>query len=127
MLVIQENEIDVVGVGTHLVTCTKQPSLGCVYKVMKGHKYTIQIVCFNVNFCMVSFSCVCQLVEVRGRPRMKISEDPEKSTIPGRKDVYRLVDAESERLSLSLTLFLTTLFFGCTMWTQQKLPTRRCP
>uniref|UniRef100_A0A673ML10 nicotinate phosphoribosyltransferase n=1 Tax=Sinocyclocheilus rhinocerous TaxID=307959 RepID=A0A673ML10_9TELE len=64
--VCQDNEIDVVGVGTHLVTCTRQPSLGCVYK----------------------------LIEVRGRPRMKMSEDPEKSTLPGRKSVYRLLDAD---------------------------------
>ncbi|KAI2652325.1 Nicotinate phosphoribosyltransferase [Labeo rohita] len=63
---LEDNEIDVVGVGTHLVTCTRQPSLGCVYK----------------------------LIEVRGRPRMKISEDPEKSTLPGRKSVYRLLDTD---------------------------------
>ncbi|XP_010788223.1 nicotinate phosphoribosyltransferase-like [Notothenia coriiceps] len=35
-----------------------------------------------------------ELVEVRASPRMKISEDPEKSTVPGRKAVYRLIDAE---------------------------------
>ncbi|CAL8255272.1 unnamed protein product [Merluccius merluccius] len=64
----KENEIDTVGVGTHLVTCTKQPSLGCVYK----------------------------LVEVRGNPRMKFSEDPEKSTVPGKKAVYRLLDSEGQ-------------------------------
>ncbi|NXK05888.1 PNCB phosphoribosyltransferase, partial [Herpetotheres cachinnans] len=58
------NEIDMIGVGTNLVTCPLQPSLGCVYK----------------------------LVEVNGSPCLKLTEDEEKMTIPGTKTIYRLYD-----------------------------------
>ncbi|KAF1494887.1 Nicotinate phosphoribosyltransferase, partial [Eudyptula minor novaehollandiae] len=59
------SEIDMIGVGTNLVTCPLQPSLGCIYK----------------------------LVEVNGSPCLKLTEDEEKMTIPGSKTIYRLYDA----------------------------------
>ncbi len=58
----QGHEIDVFGIGTHLVTCNGQPSLGGVYK----------------------------LVSINRSPRIKISQELSKITIPGTKVPYRL-------------------------------------
>ncbi|CAK9238613.1 unnamed protein product [Sphagnum troendelagicum] len=62
----QGHEVDAFGIGTHLVTCFSQPALGCVYK----------------------------LVEINGHPRIKLSEDVNKVTIPCKKKCFRLYGRE---------------------------------
>uniref|UniRef100_M4DMS3 nicotinate phosphoribosyltransferase n=1 Tax=Brassica campestris TaxID=3711 RepID=M4DMS3_BRACM len=62
----QGHEVDAFGIGTNLVTCYSQAALGCVFK----------------------------LVEINNQPRIKLSEDVTKVSIPCKKRTYRLFGKE---------------------------------
>jgi nicotinate phosphoribosyltransferase len=59
---------------TYTVTCQRQPALGCVYK----------------------------LVEINTVPRIKLSQDVEKITIPGKKVAFRLFGHDGEKLRTNI-------------------------
>lgn len=58
--------VDLWGIGTKLATCYDDPALGGVYK----------------------------LVEIEGQPKLKISSNVEKTTIPSKKKLFRIYDNE---------------------------------
>ncbi|MED6210640.1 Nicotinate phosphoribosyltransferase 1 [Stylosanthes scabra] len=62
----QGHEVDTYGIGTYLVTCYAQAALGIVFK----------------------------LVEINKQPRIKLSEDVSKVSIPCKKKIYRLYGKE---------------------------------
>ncbi|GKU98940.1 hypothetical protein SLEP1_g11873 [Rubroshorea leprosula] len=62
----QGHAVDAFGIGTYLVTCYAQAALGCVFK----------------------------LVEINNQPRIKLSEDVSKVSIPCKKRIYRLYGKE---------------------------------
>lgn len=50
----------------------------------------------NCAFDFHGFFHYLQLVEINRTPRIKLSEDVEKVTIPGRKQAYRLFGADGQ-------------------------------
>ncbi len=69
--------IDFYGIGTHLVTCKKQPALGMVYK----------------------------LVEINKAYRIKFSNEIFKATLPGKKNSYRIWVEGSDKVAMDVLAF----------------------
>ncbi len=79
-LKLQGARIDLWGVGTKLITGGETPALGGVYKMSA----------LEENGSMM--------------PKMKFSDNPEKVTLPGKKELYRVYDADGMAFADLITL-----------------------
>lgn len=86
-LKIQGAEINVWGVGTHLITSKDCPSFGGVYKLAA---------IMNKNGEM--------------EPKIKLSENTEKITNPGNKTIYRIYDKKTGKMRADLICFVDEVF-----------------
>lgn len=75
-------QVDIWGIGTKLVTCYDDPALGGVYK----------------------------LVELEGKPKLKISDNIKKATIPSKKHLYRLYNEKGKMTGDIIDLYETGKF-----------------
>ena len=82
MIKQNKGEVDLWGVGTKLATCYDQPALGGIYK----------------------------LVEIEKEPKIKIADDIEKTTIPSKKQVYRLYNDNGFMIGDIIELFIKRSF-----------------
>ncbi|MFO8018808.1 MAG: nicotinate phosphoribosyltransferase [Promethearchaeia archaeon] len=77
-------KVDIWGIGTKLVTCYDDPALGGVYK----------------------------LVELDGKPKLKISDNIKKATIPSKKRLFRLYNKKGKMTGDIIQLYENKEFEG---------------
>ena len=85
----QGHKITCLGIGTHLVTCQKQPALGNLPQDPDIPAMNHLCVCLPDKIVRNFSGCVFKLVEIDGKPRLKLSQDVEKVTMPGQKNAFR--------------------------------------
>ncbi|MCL2854414.1 MAG: nicotinate phosphoribosyltransferase [Defluviitaleaceae bacterium] len=81
-LKLQGAKIDVWGVGTRLITSMQAPAMGGVYKLVAAEE------------------------DGRMMPKIKLSENPAKVTIPGKKKVWRIYDANHNKIKADLIMLV---------------------
>ncbi|CAH1435190.1 unnamed protein product [Lactuca virosa] len=96
-IILIGHEVDAFGIGTYLVPCYAQATLGCVFK----------------------------LVEINNQPHIKLSEDVSKVSIPCKKRSFRLYGKEGYALLDTNMLIPAVVHLGVLLrWFSPDMPTK---